>query len=56
MDEQILVGKTVAKIEVDGFDVEITFTDGTVFWYSASDGGYSNWDIYKSNDHAQDEE
>ena len=56
LDTSILVGKTIAKIEVDGFDVDIIFTDGTVFKYESSDGGYSCWDIHKSNDHAHDEE
>ena len=56
LDTSILVGKTIAKIEVDEFDVDIIFTDGTVFKYESSDGGYSCWNIYKSNDHAYDEE
>ena len=56
MDEKILVGKTIAKIDVDGFDVNIVFTDGTVFEYESSDGGYSCWNIYKNDDHAQDED
>lgn len=50
MDESILIGKAIERISVDGFDVEIVFTDGTVFEYSASDGGYSSWDIYKNWD------
>lgn len=56
LDASILVGKTIARIEVDRFDVDIVFTDGTVFEYESSDGGYSCWDIYKSNDHAHDKE
>ena len=43
--DQELVGKTIAKIDVDGFEVLIVFTDGTKFTYSASDGGCSRWDI-----------
>ena len=49
LDASILVGKTIARIEVDGFDVDIVFTDGTVFKYESSDGGYSCWDIYKKD-------
>lgn len=56
LDASILVGKTIARIEVDGFDVDIVFTDGTLFEYESSDGGYSCWNIYKNDDHAQDEE
>ena len=55
-DASILVGKTIARIKVDGFDVDIVFTDGTVFKYESSDGGYSCWGIYKSNDNAHNEE
>jgi len=60
MDESILIGKTIERISVDGFDVEIVFTDGTVFEYSSSDGGYScwniykNWDLYKNDDNARE--
>ena len=39
------VGKTIQEISVDGYGVELIFTDGTSFIYSASDGGYSSWDI-----------
>ena len=42
-----LVGKTIKSIEVDGFGVCIHTTDGIVLDYSASDGGYSSWDITK---------
>jgi len=47
MNEKDLIGKTIEKIDIDGYGVEIRFTDGTVFEYSASDGGYSYWDISK---------
>lgn len=45
MDEKDLISKTIEKIDIDGYGVEIRFTDGTVFAYYASDGGYSNWEI-----------
>lgn len=55
LDESILIGKTIAKIDVDGFDVNIVFTDGTVFEYESSDGGYSMWNIYKNDDNIDSE-
>ena len=42
-----LVGKTIKRIEVDGFEIVITTEDGAVLTYYASDGGYSSWDITK---------
>ena len=56
MDEKKLVGKTIARIDVDGFDVNIVFTDGTVFEYESSDGGYSCWNIYKNDNNVSSEE
>lgn len=50
MDEKDLIGKTVESVDVDGFGVCIVFTDGTEFVYSSSDGGYSSWDVYSSED------
>ena len=44
-DEKILIGKTVKEVDINGFEVYIIFTDGTIFDYEASDGGYSSWDI-----------
>lgn len=43
-----LLGKTVMSADVNGFDVRIKFTDGTVFDYSASDGGYSCWSVERN--------
>ena len=47
MEDKELIGKTIKSIDVDGFGVDIVFTDGTEFVYGASDGGYSSWDIIK---------
>ena len=47
MQEKDLIGKTLANIEIDGFGVEMLFTDGTMFIYDSSDGGYSTWTISK---------
>lgn len=46
MSAEDLIGKTIETIDVDGFSIEITFTDGTGFVYIASDGGYSHFAIY----------
>lgn len=50
MNEKDLIGKTIEKIDVDGYGIEISFTDGTEFVYDASDGGYSCWDISKDGE------
>ena len=50
MDEKDLISKTIEKIDIDGFGIEICFTDGTEFVYNASDAGYSTWDISKSGE------
>ena len=50
MNEKDLIGKTIEKIDIDGYGVEIRFTDGTEFVYNASDGGYSGWDISKGDE------
>ena len=47
MNEKDLIGKTIEKIDIDGYGVEIRFTDGTEFVYNATDAGYSSWDISK---------
>ena len=43
-----ILGKTVMSADVNGFGVRIKFTDGTVFDYSASDGGYSCWSVERN--------
>ena len=40
-----LTGKTIKEAEVDGFGIRMVFTDGAVFEYSASDGGYSQYEL-----------
>lgn len=50
MNEKDLIGKTIEEIDIDGFGIEIRFTDGTEFAYNASDGGYSYWDISKGSE------
>lgn len=43
-----LIGKTILAAEVDGFGIALVFDDGSVFNYSASDGGYSTYDFTDS--------
>lgn len=50
MNEKDLIGKTIEKIDIDGYGIEIRFNDGTEFVYNASDGGYSCWDISKGGE------
>ena len=49
MTEEDLIGKTIKSVEIYGYGIEMRFTDGTIFEYCASDGGYSNWDIAKDD-------
>lgn len=42
-----LLGKEIIGASVDGFGVELTLSDGTVFNYEASDGGMSTWSVSK---------
>lgn len=43
-----LVGRTIETAEVDGYGIRIFFRDGSVFHYMATDGGYSDYDLYES--------
>ena len=43
--EKQLTGRKIVKASVDGFSVELTLDDGSVFEYDASDGGYSLYEI-----------
>lgn len=45
-----IIGKTIKKAKVDGSDVILEFTDGEVFEYIASDGGYSCFALYKKGE------
>ena len=44
-----LIGKTIKKADIDGGGIELTFDDGEVFVYEATDGGYSSWEFLKSD-------
>lgn len=48
-----LQGKVIKSIEIDGNGIELVTEDGYCLEYSASDGGYSCWDIYKKTEGEQ---
>lgn len=50
-----LIGKTIKEAEVDGFGIRIVFTNGAVFEYSASDGGYSQYELTEATADVQTE-
>lgn len=52
MNEKDLIGKTIEKIDLDGFGIKVTFTDGTILTYVSSDDGFSLWDIVGSEKNA----
>ena len=43
--ESMVINKTISDIDVDGFGIDILFTDGTRFCYNASDGGCSTYEF-----------
>lgn len=44
-----LAGKTIRKAVVSGYCVVLEFEDGTSLNYSASDGGYSLWELFTAD-------
>lgn len=48
MDSNVLLGKTIKSITIDGYGITMITTDGFVLEYSSSDGGYSQYDISKT--------
>lgn len=45
-----LIGKTITFADVDGSMVYLKFDDGSEFYYEATDGGYSGWEITKEGE------
>ena len=45
--EKTLITRTILKAEVDGFGIKLVMDNDTTFYYDASDGGYSSWEIVK---------
>lgn len=50
MEKKSLIGKTIEAIELDGYGVQLQFTDGSRFVYDASDGGYSTYAFYEKGE------
>lgn len=50
MINEQLIGKTIIKADIDGYGIELTFDDESVFVYGASDGGYSSYDFYEKGE------
>lgn len=46
-NEKDLINKTISDIEIDGYGIRMTTTDGLILDYEASDGGCSLWDIFE---------
>lgn len=42
-----LEGKKITKADVDGYGITLKFDDGTTFYYDATDGGYSSYELTK---------
>lgn len=40
-----LLGRIIKDVEIDGFGIRLELLGGKVLEYSASDGGYSCWEI-----------
>ena len=53
MSNERLIGKKIVKADVNGYGMELVLDDGSVFVYSASDGGYS---AYGFEDEETDDE
>lgn len=45
MSSERLVGRKIVKADVDGYGIELTLDDGSVFIYNATDGGYSSYEF-----------
>jgi len=50
MCKKNLIGKTIKAVKLDGYGIQLQFTDGSRFEYEASDGGYSTYDFYKKGE------
>lgn len=51
--DQDLVNKVIKNIEVTGGDICLTTTDGLIFNYYATDGGYSSWSVKREQEGEQ---
>lgn len=46
-DEKLFINKKIKEIHIDGYGLNITMEDSTQLNYTASDGGYSSYEIFK---------
>lgn len=49
-EERTLTGATIVRAKVNEYGVTLTLSDGNVFVYEPSDGGYSTYEIYKKGE------
>ena len=52
-DDKKLIGKTIVFAEIDGYGIKLKFSDGSIFDYSSSSGGYSCWEIIDNTKQAE---
>lgn len=45
-----LEGKKITKADISGFGIELKFDDGTTFYYDATDGGCSTYELVESEE------
>lgn len=45
-----LEGKKITKADINGFGIILRFDDGTTFYYDATDGGYSSYELEESEE------
>lgn len=41
----VFAGKTIVCSKISGYGIYMEFSDGTTFYYDATDGGMSCWEI-----------
>ncbi len=54
--EKALVGKTIVEAGVSGYGIYILFSDGFKFYYNASDGGYSSYELTDEEEEEEENE
>lgn len=48
--EYKMEGSIITKAEISGSHIELHLSNGYVFYYEATDGGYSTYELEKEND------
>lgn len=54
--QNYIKGKAIKDAYVTGCGIILWFTDGSVFDYEATDGGYSTFEVYDSEEEWESEE